>query len=572
MVGRTETQSEYATQVVGVAPLVQGILDQLGVTAAIDQALSHQPAIGTTYGTLAQALIINRMTFNPQPVYHLADWAQRHGIDRLLGIEAGWLDDDRVGALLEALATRQVTIWTAVLEQAVQQYQVGLDELHDDTTSIYFEGAYEDQQGQPKGGEAARIPRLVEGYNKDGKRKKVQLVLSLLTGGPTGRVPLWYHPWNGNQSPEATKDEPVYVADLSALRQALLLPEHALLIGDRKLCTEATLLTCCRQGQRFLAPHPWTATAKAVWQATSAALAAGQLSWASVDYASRNDARKPAGQRPEQRVCEVERALLDRATGELFPLRWIFTRSSRKAAQDAARRAKRLAAGEQALTRLAGLLGKYQYKRRATIEARLEQTLRKIQAQPYLAWSLAGTDQDQAWRLTWQVRQAALDEAARFDGVALLCTNMPADRLPAGEAVGKYKGQIGVEQTIDFLKSPVQIRPMWLHSPKRLAGLTLLIMLAVLVAALVEHQVRQWIATTGERLRGLMPEGRDTATPTAKALLRAFADYALVLVYHPSGAEDVHYPKLRPVQQRIWNIMGLPPPGSLYPAGGGSGK
>lgn len=235
------------------------------------------------------------------------------------------------------------------------------------------------------------------------------------------------------------------------------------------------------------------------------------------------------------------------------------TWSSPKAAQDAAKRAKALAAGEAALTRLRRLLGKYDYKRRSTIEARLEQALRRAHATPYLTVTLAGTDAEQAWRLTWTVDQAALAAAACFDGVVLLCSNVPPERCTAPELVVKHKGQIGVEQTIDFLKSPVRIRPMWLHSPTRLAGLTLLIMLAVLVAALVEHQVRRWIARTGELLHGLMPEGRDTPYPTAKMLLRTFSDYALVRIRSADGDEEVHYPKLRSVPAQIWSIMGLAP-------------
>ncbi len=98
---------------------------------------------------------------------------------------------------------------------------------------------------------------------------------------------------------------------------------------------------------------------------------------------------------------------------------------------------------------------------------------------------------------------------------------------------------------------------MWLHSPRRLTGLTLLIMIAVLVAGLLEYQVRRHITQTGELVRGLMPENRDNPYPTAKKLLRAFRSYALVIVRHPDGQEEVHYPKLRPVQQQIWNIMQL---------------
>jgi hypothetical protein len=76
-----------------------------------------------------------------------------------------------------------------------------LDWLHADTTSVYpfgklracFEGSYQEQDGTPTGGEEP-VPRLVEGYNKGGQRHKVQFVFSLTT---SGRVPVWYRPWDG---------------------------------------------------------------------------------------------------------------------------------------------------------------------------------------------------------------------------------------------------------------------------------------------------------------------------------------------------------------------------------------
>ena len=161
--------------------------------------------------------------------------------------------------------------------------------------------------------------------------------------------------------------------------------------------------------------------------------------------------------------------------------------------------------------------------------------------------------------MTWTREQPALDAAVSLDGVVLLCSNVPADRCSATELVIRHKGQIGVEQTIDFLKSPVQIRPLWLHAPQRIAALTLLIMLAVLLAALVEHQVRAWIARTGALVHGVMPDKRDTARPTATALLRTFHDYAVILIHLADGTTTIHAPKLRPVQQQIWSIMDLPP-------------
>jgi transposase len=238
-------------------------------------------------------------------------------------------------------------------------------------------------------------------------------------------------------------------------------------------------------------------------------------------------------------------------------LRWVVSWSSEKARQDAQQRAKALEAGGKALERITRLLGKYGYTTRARIEARVQQALRKARAQAYLGYRLMEPTAEQGWSLQWEERQEVLAEAACFDGVALLCTNVAPERLTAGEVMVKYKSQVNVEQTIDFIKSPVQLRPLWLHSPQRIAGLTLLIMIAVLVATLLEQAVRHWIAETGEQLRGLMPEKRDTPYPTATALLRAFADYAWVVVRQADGEEEVHQPRLRPIQQQIWDIFDL---------------
>lgn len=538
---------EYRTVQVGAGLLVKSILNRLGVVAAIDRALKYQPEIAATYGTLAQAVIINRMSLDPQPLYLLPEWVVEHGIDCLLSLQADWLDDDRLGAMLEGLADHQVEIWSAIIEKAVQDFQVELEWLHADTTSVYFEGAYEDEQGEPKQEENG--PVLVKGYNKDGRPQNVQFVLSLVT---SKRLPVWYRPWDGNQS-----DDGVYLADMSALRQLGWVPANVVLIGDRKLCNQETMLAFCRTEQFFLAAHPWTDTAKAVWVRTWRELQAGKRDWTAAEFVSRNEAHKPVEKRTRYQVCEVEQALFDEQGKKTYPLRWVFSWSSRKAEQDARKRQKALEAGEQALQRIARLLGRYDYTRRTVIQPRIDQALKKAKAQGYFKITLTGSDEDRAWELRWESRAEVLAQAECFDGVMLLCTNVPSERLSAAGVMTKYKAQVNVEQTIDFIKSPVQIRPMWLHSPRRLAGLTLLIMIAVLVAGLLEYQVRRHVAQSGELVRGLMPENRDNPYPTAKKMLRVFQSYALVIVHYPDGREVIHYPKLRPVQQQIWNIMQL---------------
>ena len=173
MPAKTNTTPEtYETVVVGAAYLVRNILKKLDFVGVINEVLRHQPEIETTYGDLAQVIVVNRLAFQPVPLYELGSWAAEQGLDRVFGLEAAWLDDDRLGAMLEGLAKHQVTIWSSVLQKAVNRFGIELSQLHSDTTSVYFEGQYEDEAGQPVGG-GERVPLLVEGYNKDGQRHKV---------------------------------------------------------------------------------------------------------------------------------------------------------------------------------------------------------------------------------------------------------------------------------------------------------------------------------------------------------------------------------------------------------------
>ena len=213
--------------------------------------------------------------------------------------------------------------------------------------------------------------------------------------------------------------------------------------------------------------------------------------------------------------------------------------------------------GEEALQRVARLLGKYDYTSRTIILSRLVKGLTKANASAYFQYSLSGSDEKQDRQLTWSQNPEAVAQAERFDGVVLLCTNLPTERLSSGGVVQKYKEQVQPEQAFDFIKSPIQIRPMWLHSPQRIAGLALLIMLAVLLASLIEYRIRQEIAANKKLLKGLMPGNRDNPYPTAEKLLKAFQDYTVVILRYPDGREEIHYPKLRPVQQQILGLLGI---------------
>lgn len=153
---------------------------------------------------------------------------------------------------MEALAKHAAEIWKKVIVRAVAKFAVVLEWMNADTTSVYFEGKYEDEEGESMEEEYA--PRLVPGYNKEGKPQNVQFILSLIA---SKWIPLWYKIWDGNQS-----DDGVYVTDLKGLRGTGLELSNTVLIFDRKGCNQATMLELCQSKQLFLGAHPWTDTAK----------------------------------------------------------------------------------------------------------------------------------------------------------------------------------------------------------------------------------------------------------------------------------------------------------------------
>ena len=240
---------------------------------------------------------------------------------------------------------------------------------------------------------------LVKGYNKDGRPQNVQFVLSLVT---SQRVPVWYRPWDGNQS-----DDGVYLADMSALRKLGWLPTNVVLIGDRKLCNQATMLAFCRMEQAFWRPHPWTDTAKAVWVRTWQELQAGKRDWSVAEYVSRNEMRTIGRNLTQYRVCEMEQTLLDEQEQKTYCLRWVFSWSSRKAEQDAKHRQRALEEGNRPCSGSPACWAATTTPTASLIQSRIDQALKKAQAQAYFHVTLTGSDEDQAWELHWE-RQATI--------------------------------------------------------------------------------------------------------------------------------------------------------------------
>lgn len=125
--------------------------------------------------------------------------------------EGALCNDDRVGrALDELFLADRASVTTALSLAAIGAYQVSVDELHNDSTSICLYGAYRDATGGPRGG--ATPPRPARGHNKDHRRDLKQLVW-ILTVSADGAVPITHQMVDGN-----TEDSTTHIATWDSCR------------------------------------------------------------------------------------------------------------------------------------------------------------------------------------------------------------------------------------------------------------------------------------------------------------------------------------------------------------------
>ena len=106
---------------------------------------------------------------------------------------------------------------------------------------------------------------------------------------------------------------------------------------------------------------------------------------------------------------------------------------------------------------------------------------------------------------------------------------------------------------------------MFLKNAHRIVSLIRLIMIGCLVAGLIERQIRRALAARHEPIHGFMPEGRDTLKPTGARILRAFADYSLVLLKRADGClVGRQFARPNAVQQQILDVLEIPCPEALF--------
>jgi hypothetical protein len=508
---------------VGPLLLAWHFLSQLDLIATVDRALPQRGRQQLSVGEAAAALISSRLC-SPSPLYDIAGWASTAALQELFGIPAALLNDDRLGRALETLAVYAETLRGTLAARAIERFGVDSGRLHVDLTALRVTGAYERSalvaHGWAQGQGVARQVRALQAASADG-------------------VSLYVRPEPGNAAE-------VTLIGQSLERLRALTGPNGLLILDAACGQPKTLCEIARCELRFIVPLRVQTGFRERFLAD-----VGHDALHALRYVSQRERRLAPRQRTRYRGALRDWQLTDPQTGQTHRFRVAYIHSSEEAREVAAARERALQTAEAALERIRNGLGGRYYKTRRQVDARVAR-IRTGQLEQLLTVT-TGTRHGKP-TISWQRDHHALAAAARTDGIYALATNLPGQRLTAGQLLRSYKGQQIVERRHRDYKHTLKVRPIFLHNDDRIYALTSIIGIALLIFGLIETELRKRLSHDQQLLPGLLPEHR-AAKPTARNVLSAFQ--GLGLTYTRAGIE---LDRLTHTQRRILELLEITPP------------
>ena len=165
-----------------------------------------------------------------------------------------------------------------------------------------------------------------------------------------------------------------------------------------------------------------------------------------------------------------------------------------------------------------------------------------------------------------QRQEAALAAVEARLGWRVQATNVPLTAWSLSACVWQYRQNWPGERNYHLLKAePLDLSPLYVHTPDQITGLTYLLTLAARVLRLIELKVAEHLRLTSQSLTGLYPgqPTKATAHPTAVSLLSALARAQITQTdIVLAGSRHRHLSPLPPLLATLLTALDLPP--TLY--------
>jgi transposase len=528
-------------------PLILGMLRKLEVAALIDKLLPPHPDNVLACGRGVEALVLAILDGH-HALYKVGTRLAERGMLPLLqtGLKQESLNDYRLGQILDALfAANLHQVFSVLALKALEVYAIPTPWIHQDTTTIALYGAYAGREAprEPAAQEAEGpvAPRPAYGYSKDGRNDLKQVLLSLAVNG-NGGVPLRLGIRDGNTSDST--EQPVAIEECLALGLEGVLG----IVADSKAYSQRTLGLCIEKRIGLVTLVPRTCAVRQELEAWGQQHTPLLLLVEKPGRTQHEASRRWWGQ-------SVERAVdIEYADGRVAQerLRFLVVQSSQLAQQHITayttaqtKEAKRVAdhirrveaqhfacvADAEGAIRAYEGRGQGRRGRRPhlwryhTLCYRVAAfTQRKKRA--HRGRPAQGEPLQTETRYRLVVEAEPLTPIDEEQGWTVLATTVGAEVCSDAQLLQVYQEQNStVEPGLRWIKNPAAISPVWLEKPERIAALAMLTVVALLVYAVLQRQVRLYLGDHDQRIPG---NKGPTATPTAAVVLALFTPVMLV--------------------------------------------
>jgi transposase len=308
-------------------------------------------------------------------------------------------DEDELYAAMDWLGERQERIE----DRLAARHLKGATLVLYDLSSSYFEGRH--------------CPLAALGYSRDGKRGTLQVTYGLLCD-PEGR-PVAVEVFEGN-----TIDSQTVPAQIEKLKNRFGL-EAVIVVCDRGMVTKANIAA---MGE----------TDGIGW---ITALKAPQV--------------KRLVTRGDLQLSLFDQANLAEIDSDLFPgERLIVCRNPLVAAERTRKRSELLAATEHELDKITQRINKGTLQGAAQVGLAVGPELKRYRMRKHFEVEITDT------RLSYTRKQAQIDAEQALDGIYVIRTSAPAEKITSADVVRSYKSLARVERAFRTFKGPLEIRPI----------------------------------------------------------------------------------------------------------------
>jgi transposase len=524
--------------------IVAGIIDEMELVEEVNKIVGIKNKETLSPGQVMKAMILNGLGFLSAPLYIFEEFFVGKATEHLIGkgILPKHLNDDRLGRALDKYyQTGTTKLFTAIALKAAHKFQVKMNSIHLDGSSMYVHGEYKNEleaineiEKETSETDTEIKPiEIVHGYSRDHRPDLKQFIIDMIVTGD-GDIPLYLKIDSGN-----IDDKSVFVSRLKEFKKQWTF--EGICVADSALYTAENI--SAMTGMKWITRVPLS-----IKEAQSKILEIAESEW------------QPSGL-PGYKIAE--------RTSEYSNIkqRWLIVESEarknssikqinkqvKKQLENVKAALRKLSRQEfacqaDAETAINQLSDSWKYHQITEIKCR-EKTIKKSKSTA----SSATKPETRGYEITGEIeiRESVISAEIIKAGRFILATNIiDKNELSQRQILEEYKAQQSNERGFRFLKDPLFFTSnVFVKNPERVEAIAMIMGVCLLVYNLAQRKLRQELELANESIRNQVK--KFTNKPTMRWVFQMFQAVHLVTL---NGAEQVS--NLTKERQQILNYLG----------------